>query len=403
MRIVFIAHCYWPARGGVETLAHHVAGALAERHEVTVVTHHISEPPEDRLADSLRHPPAFAPHRDGAVQVVPVDLRRRQRVALAPLVAQVVPGLARYAFGPPRVPMMALYAGVVAPQLAGLARRADVVHVWTTGLLAAAAFGAARRAGVPVVATPFIHPGQWGTDVASVRLLRRADRVIGLLEVERRTFVELGIRAERTAICGVCAPPVPTGGGAALRRRHAIEGPLVLFLGVRRAYKGHDLLLSVAARVAAAPAGATFAFVGPGDPLDLEGIDARVLDVGPVDDDERGAWLDAADLLCLPSQHEIFPVSVLEAWSAGTPVLVSDLSPLVELMDCSGGGRTVAREPAALAAALIELLADPVARRALGAAGHEFWRTGHTPQAAAACHERVYEAARAGAGAQVAG
>lgn len=390
MRITFIAGRYWPATGGVETLVHHVAGALAERHQVTVVADRIDDRPDERLSESLRRPPSFEPFHDGAVRVVPVELRARHRAALAPLVAQVVPGLARYAFGPPRVPMMAHYAGVIGPLLATHVRGADVLHAWTTGFLGAAAIRAARLAGVPAVMTPFIHPGQWGEDPASRRLLRRADRVIGLLEVERRLFGELGVRAERTHTCGVCAPPVPTGGGADLLSRHAIDGPLVLFLGVRRSYKGHDLLLSVADRVAAGVPGATFAFVGPGAPLATDGVAARILDVGPVDDRERGDWLEAADLLCLPSQHEIFPVSVLEAWSTRTPVLVSDLPPLVELMQRSGGGRTVRRDPDALAAALVDLLGTPRELRRLGSAGHAFWRNGHTPDAVAACHERVY-------------
>jgi glycosyltransferase involved in cell wall biosynthesis len=253
---------------------------------------------------------------------------------------------------------------------------------------------------VPAVITPFIHQGQWGEDLASRRLLRRADRVVGLLEVERSMFREFGVPAERTDTCGVCAPAVPAGGGAELRSRHRIDGPLILFLGVRRAYKGHDLLLSVADRVAARVPGATFAFVGPGAPLEADGVAARVLDVGPVSDEERGAWLEAAQLMCLPSQHEIFPVSALEAWSAGTPVLLSDLPPLVELIRRSGGGRTVPRDPDALAAALIALLEQPAELLRLGAAGHEFWRTGHTPAAVAGCHERMYDSVLSAAGAR---
>lgn len=400
MRITFIAGRYWPATGGVETLVHHVAGELAKRHDVTVVADRIDERPDERLSESIRHPPAFTPFRDGAVRVVPVELRSRHRVALAPLAAQVVPGLARFAFGPPRVPMMALYAGVVGALLSNHVRGTDVVHAWTTGFLGAAAVHAARAAGRPAVMTPFVHPGQWGDDLASRRLLRRADRVVGLLDVEREMFHAFGVPESRTDTCGVCAPPVMTGGGAALRSRYAIDAPLVVFLGVRRAYKGHDLLLSVADRVAARVPGATFAFVGPGAPLETAGIAARVLDVGPVDDEERGAWLEAADLMCLPSEHEIFPVSVLEAWSAGTPVLVSDLPPLVELMQRSGGGRTVAREPAALCDALVELLDGPQTRQRLGAAGHAFWHNGHTPAAVARCHERIYDAVLASHGAR---
>lgn len=398
MHITFITGRYWPAPGGVETLVHHVALALAERHDVTVVADSIEERPTDRLSDSLRHPPAFTPFDDGAVRVVPVDLRGRHRIALTPLFAQVVPGLARFAYGPPRIPMMALYAGVVGSLLRHHVRGADVVHAWTTGFLGAAAVHAAHAAGRPAVMTPFVHPGQWGDDLASRRLLRRADRVIGLLDLEREMFATLGVAAERTDTCGVCAPPVPTGGGAALRKRYAIDGPLVLFLGVRRPYKGHDLLLSVADRVAARASGTTFAFLGPGPPLDCAGIEARVLDVGAVDEAQRGAWLEASDLLCLPSDHEIFPISVLEAWSAGTPVLLSDLPPLVELIQRSGGGRTVARHPAALADALVDLLGDEPQRRRLGRAGREFWRADHTPDAVARCHERIYDTVLAEAG-----
>lgn len=389
---------YWPARGGVEALAHHVAGALAQRHEVTVVADRVDEAPAERLDESLRRPPTFAPFHDGAVRVVALELRRRHLAALMPLYAQVVPGLARYAFGAPRVPMTALYAAVVGPLLAAQARRCDVLHVWTTSFLGAAAIRAARLAGVPAALTPFVHPGQWGTDVAACRLMRSADRVIGLLEVERETFTALGVRGERTDRCGVCAPSVPTGGGAALRARHAIRGPLVLFLGVRREYKGHDLLLAAASDVAARVPDVTFAFVGPGDPLSTGGVAARVLDVGPVDDDERGAWLEAADLLCLPSKHEIFPVSVLEAWSARTPVLLSDLPPLTELIQRSGGGRTVARDARAIASELVDLIENPGERARLGAAGHEFWRSGHTPDAVASCHERIYGELLAGSG-----
>lgn len=389
---MFVAGRYWPAQGGVETLVHHVARALAERHDVTVVADRIDEGIDERLGESLLHPPAFRPFLDGGVRVVPLVLRARHRLALAPLVAQVVPGVRRYAFGLPRVPMMALYAAVVSPLLSTHARGADVLHAWTMGFLGAAAIHAARLASIPAVLTPFIHPGQWGGDIASRRLLRRADRVVGLLDIERRTFGDLGVSPGRMATIGVCAPPVRTGGGGDLRRRYAIEGPLVLFLGVRRAYKGHDLLLSVADAVAAQVPDVTFAFVGPGEALDSRVTAARVIDVGPVDDDVRADWLDAADLLCLPSDHEIFPVSVLEAWSTRTAVLVSDLPPLEELMRRSGGGRTVRREPAALAVALVDLLKRPAERARLGAAGHEFWRTGHTPEAISARHERTYEA-----------
>jgi phosphatidyl-myo-inositol dimannoside synthase len=391
MRLVFLAGRYWPALGGVELLVHHVANALAERHEVTVIAHRIDDSPTDRLSDSLHHPPPFAPFNDGTVRVVPVDMPSSARFRLLPLGLQVVPIAGRYAFGRMRVALAGWSSQVMSRVLAQHVRGADLLHIWATDLIAANGVGAARRAGVPVVITPFVHPGQWGYDPGSVRTYRRADRVLGLLNVERELFAGLGVPQERIAVCGSCTPGVRTGGGAALRERLGLSGPLVLFLGARRPYKGHDLLLAAAAELKSSLPDAVFAFVGPGDPLPIEQLGPNVVDGGVVDDQERGTWLEAADLLCLPSAHEIFPLSLLEAFSARTPALVSDLPPLRELMVRSGGGRVVARTVPAIAAMLREMLGDPAALRRMGEAGHAFWAEGFTPDAVARCHERIYE------------
>jgi glycosyltransferase involved in cell wall biosynthesis len=60
----------------------------------------------------------------------------------------------------------------------------------------------------------------------------------------------------------------------------------------------------------------------------------------------------------LPSAYESFGLVIAEAWSAGTPVVTSDVPVLAERVAESGGGVTAAREPAALASALAGLLAD---------------------------------------------
>ena len=391
MRLVFLAGRYWPAIGGVERLVHHVANALAQRHEVTVIAHHIDDDPPDRLSESLRHPPPFAPFDDGNVRVVPVVLPTGVRLRLLPLGIQVVPIARRYAFGPMRVALSEWSSQVMSRVLAPHVRGADILHVWAADLIAANGVGAARRAGVPVVITPFVHPGQWGYDPGSIRSYRRADHIVGLLNVERKVFIELGVPTERVTVCGSCTPGVTTGGGTALRRSLGISGPLVLFLGARRPYKGHDLLLATAAELRSSLPDAVFAFVGPGDPLSSERLGHNVVDGGVVDDEGRGAWLDAADLLCLPSAHEIFPLSLLEAFSARTPALVSDLPPLRELMTRSGGGRVVGRTVPAITQALHEMLGDPVALRRMGEAGHAFWAEQFTPEALARCHERIYE------------
>ena len=92
MRITFVAGRYWPATGGAETLVHHVATALADRHDVTVVADRVDDRPDERLGESLRHPPAFSPFHDGAVQVVPVNLGWRHRPRSRPSPPRSCPG-----------------------------------------------------------------------------------------------------------------------------------------------------------------------------------------------------------------------------------------------------------------------------------------------------------------------
>jgi glycosyltransferase involved in cell wall biosynthesis len=115
-----------------------------------------------------------------------------------------------------------------------------------------------------------------------------------------------------------------------------------------------------------------------------------VVDVGPVDDIGRAAWLDASDLLCLPSDGEIFPVSILEAWSLGKPVLTSDIPSLKTVVETARGGVAVPRNAELLAQAILNLVSNPSKLRAMGSAGHDYWAAHQTVRSVAAWHERVY-------------
>jgi phenylacetate-CoA ligase len=113
---------------------------------------------------------------------------------------------------------------------------------------------------------------------------------------------------------------------------------------------------SLAARAAASPAAHRIALAG----------ELR----GPA----RDAALAAADLLVLPSlelpggRSEGLPVSVLEAMAAGVPVIATATGGLCELPDAAIT-RVRPGDPAALAAAIDALLADPARRRRQVAAG----------------------------------
>jgi phosphatidyl-myo-inositol dimannoside synthase len=389
MRIVFVARAYWPAIGGVEGFVRLLGRELAKGHDLTVLAQRVDRGESNRLTDSLDPPPSFAPFQDGDVSVAQIRLPLTRRALLSPLAYQVAPGLRPHAFGRSRIAAAGLYARVVAPVVAEQIRGADAIHVFGGDLMKAAAVRAAHDANVPVAITPFVHPGQWGDDPASALVYRRADRVIGLLDADAEICRALGVPRERIAVCGICSAPPGAGGGTGVRERFGIEGPIVLFLGARRGYKGEDVLLRAAPLVSRAHPGTAFVFVGPGPSLPSAG-EMRVVDAGIVDDDERAAWLEAASVLCLPSEAEIFPTAFLEAWSSRTPVVASDLPPLKELIDSSGGGLAVPREPERVGNAILELLAHPATAGRMGEAGYAFWQQGHTPAAVARWHEKLY-------------
>jgi phosphatidylinositol alpha-1,6-mannosyltransferase len=389
LNIAFLTRRAWPSVGGVESLLRNVTLALADTHCVTIFALGIDDGHSTRVDEAFVRSPGFEQFSDGPVRVIPVTVPRSRQLMLLPLVSQFAPITRRFAYGRSSVLTGFIYSRVVGAVIARRLAGFDVLHAFVGHHLAWAAVTAARSAHLPVVLTPFAHPGQWGDDPASAHAYRAADRVVALLQDDAATYRGLGVEESATRVIPVCSPGAATGVGRRIRDRYGIAGPLVVFLGSRRGYKGHDVLAAAIPLVAQHRGDVTFAFVGPGEPMAITKRE-RVFDAGRVSDEEKNDWLAAADLLCLPSLGEIFPVAILEAWSAGTPALVSDIPPLVELVSTVDGGQAIARTPDATAAAIIRLLADPDELRAMGERGRRWWQAYATPSAVAAQHAQLY-------------
>jgi len=85
------------------------------------------------------------------------------------------------------------------------------------------------------------------------------------------------------------------------------------------------------------------------------------------DRDQIWRYLSAADIATLPSRHEGFPVTVIEAMACGLPVVAADVSGVREALGPEPAGVIVPRgDAAALAKALALLLDDEALRRDLG-------------------------------------
>jgi glycosyltransferase involved in cell wall biosynthesis len=390
MHVAFVTRRYWPAIGGVERVAMSLGRELlAAGHDVTVIAQCVDEGHFGRMTHIIRENKPFASFVHEGVQVVQFRPSRRRRALLLPFLLELLPLGGRVSLRWGRAYTSGYYTAVVRAVLAPLMASADVVHVLGGEVMAVAAVETARWLGKPTAISPFAHPGHWGLDVGSVRAYRMADLVLATTHADAAVYRDVGVDDRRIQVVGL-----PVAAMAEQRVPGALSGtpqdaPLVVFLGARRPTKGVELLLEAAQLVWERSPEARFAFVGPGPSLGSG--DERVLDVGPVPDDERAAWLARAQLLCLPSAGESFGLVVAEAWSLSTPVVVSDIPVLKELVDASGGGLACRREPHGIAEAISSLLADPGRAKAMGQAGHAYWRRQFDPHAVAARHVGLYE------------
>jgi glycosyltransferase involved in cell wall biosynthesis len=88
--------------------------------------------------------------------------------------------------------------------------------------------------------------------------------------------------------------------------------------------------------------------------------------------EDKLAFFETVDLVCVPSREEPFGIVVLEAMAHGRAIIATDAAGPSEIIRDGVDGRLVPRaEPQALAAALADLLDRPERRRALAEAGLE--------------------------------
>lgn len=381
MRVVLVSRYAWPHDGGVERTVRTLANGLSRRGwEVNVVAQAVAGESSD-----LRHP-YFAPVADPDSGVIVSYLGSSPTVQ--PLTSRVEEGRHRcgnLAYRARRFPHLerrlqraARWLEVATARTVGLSYAhhfagTDIVHRFGGNPTAVAVGAEARRQRLPFVITPMAHPGLWDDDELSGVAYTSADAVIGLAAEDADVYRRMGVSEHHLH---VCEPPTQAFEAelfTEIKNRYSIPGHLVLFLGARREHKGVTLLLDASRRLVAEHPDARVAFVGPGAALPSDTA-PNVLDIGPVDEAERNGWLAAADIVCVPSAGESYSLVVSEAWSAGKPVVTSDLTVLAGRVERSGGGLAVPRDSASMAGAIGRLLTDADMRHAMGASGYDYWK-----------------------------
>jgi len=226
---------------------------------------------------------------------------------------------------------------------------------------------AARNTGAALIETPLVHPGQpfSGAGPGDIARYRRDDAVIALTEWEAGWYRERGVRNVHVTGVGPNVLALPETGR---------ENAMVLFVGRRERYKGYHALRAAARLVWAERPEARFVTIGQAawDAFLDRGLhDPRWIDRGVATESEKAEAYARATIFAMPSDHETFGQTYLEAWSAGLPVIAGDIAPLREVVREGIDGLHVRNEPRAIADAILTLLRDPERARRMGAAGRE--------------------------------
>ena len=102
------------------------------------------------------------------------------------------------------------------------------------------------------------------------------------------------------------------------------------------------------------------------------GLGERVHLLGSVRHDALPQLLSAADAMVLPAASEGLANAWVEALACGTPIVIADAGGARELVSSAEAGQIVARNPEAIAAGVVEVLAAPPAQKAVAATVERF-------------------------------
>ena len=249
---------------------------------------------------------------------------------------------------------------------------------------------AARAAGAAFVETPLVHPGQRfsGSGAADIARYRRDDAVIALTKWEAEWYASTArathARHRSRPDHRLAAGGADGSGHGALRRAQG-------------AIQGYHALRDAAKIVWRSRPEARFVAIGQNAwtaRFERRFNDDRWIDRGIVSEAEKAEAYARATIFAMPSIHETFGHTYLEAWYAWRPVIAGDIPALREVVRDGIDGLVVAQEPDAIARAILTLLGDTTRARRMGESGRFRLQEKWTWDLVAERTERAYEAAR---------
>jgi glycosyltransferase involved in cell wall biosynthesis len=347
MRVLYLYKDYYPILGGIENHIKMLAEGLRARGvDAQVLVTNTANRTAQEIIEGV---PVFKTARQINVSSAPVSLpffpavhRREAGVDIAHLHMPYPPGeLAQLLMGRSRRVVATYHSDIVRQRVLGALYRPFLWQVL-------------RRAHLIAVSNPVY--------IQDSPFLRRY--------AEKCRVIHFGVDLTRFA-----PTPAVAQQTAAWRARYAGQ-PLLLFVGRLRHYKGVDVLIEAMRQVEHVHA--LIVGVGPmaqawHTQAQAMGVTDRLTFLGELNDADVLALYHAASLFVLPSTNraETLGIVQLEAMACGLPLLCTELGTGTSYVNQHGVTGLVVppNDPAALAAAIRRLVADPALRATMGAAG----------------------------------
>lgn len=272
-------------------------------------------------------------------------------------------------------------------------RAFDIVHAsaFPYAFPIICAWKMAKRQGIPLCLTPFVHTGD--PDDAKDRtrrqylsphlcwLLRQADAIFVQTPTERNAVIAVGVAPEKIILQGLGVDDADcTGGNRKLTRtRWQIpeDAPVVGHLANQSAEKGSIDLLRAAEILWRSGADFRVILAGPEMPnflrfLKTYAFTDRIIRLGSLSEEDKRNFFAAIDLFALPSRCDSFGLVLLEAWANGVPNVAYRAGGIADVIRHGQDGLLVqCGDILALAESIAKLCQDKALRHQLGQNGYQ--------------------------------
>ena len=366
-RVVMTTTAYPPSVGGVQGYLWELCSGL-QSFDPEVITLWREHRTDWLLGTTLRLPESDDGARSSSVRTL--GWTRSSRARMLPWV------MAYYAL----VPLAARrIASEMIPQLdRAVEPEAVLIHNHRIGreFLALASLAVARKRKVPFVLTPYHHSRWQGYRYSAwTGVYRAADAVLTLTQAEALEMGRLGVAPERLHVIGGAADqPLPADAARFRARIGSTTAPLVLFAGQLYRYKGVPLLVAAGDALRARGIQVELVFIGPETSYSRTFFANHkrpwIHVLGNVDNQTKWDAIEAATVVCVPSDQESFGRIYVEAWSKGKPVIASRIPSVSEVVTEGESGLLIDRGSVdQLSNALERLVGDPALAERLGTTG----------------------------------